>query len=100
MLLRGGATRLSETWKGAHAAAHWDHADHLQDAQRRAPLRAAAALQHRWSPSVGHRVRRGAEPQSTAGLLPKRSEPDQREAAGKLYFTSAARHAFKNTMQL
>lgn len=62
---------------------HWDHAE-LQAAQRGAPVRIAAALQRRWSRSVGLRVRGGAEPQSPARLLPQRSEPDQREAAGKI----------------
>lgn len=62
---------------------HWDHAE-LQAAQRGAPVRIAAALQRRWSRSVGLRIRGGAEPQSPARLLPQRSEPDQREAAGKI----------------
>lgn len=86
--------RLFETGKGPHDAAHRDHAE-LQAAERGAPLRAAAAaLQRHRRPSAGHRVRRAAEPQSPAGLLPKRSEPDQREAAGKLYIrTSSALHA-------
>lgn len=75
-----GGERLFETCKAANDGAHVHRAE-LQSA----PLRTAAALQPRRGPSVGARVRRGrAEPQSPAGLLPEGSEPDQREAAGKI----------------
>lgn len=69
---------------GPHDAVHRDLAE-LQSPQPGAPLRAAAALQRLRSPTDGHRVRGGAEPQSLAGLLPKRSEPDQWETAGKIH---------------
>lgn len=81
------AERLFETARGPHAVAHRDHAE-LQAAQRDAPLRIAAALRRRWSGAAGRRVRGGAEPQSPAGLLPQRSEPDQREAAGKMHLSA------------
>lgn len=62
--------RLLETGKIPNHDALRDHAE-LQAAERNAHLRSAgAALQLHWSPSVGHRVRRGAEPQGPAGLLP------------------------------
>ena len=78
--------------QGTHDAAHRDHPE-LQAAQRGAALRAAAAaLQRRRGRGGGRRVGRGAEPQSAAGLLPQRSEPDQREAAGKIQICDAQKN--------
>lgn len=96
-----GGAAIIRRWDGATAAAtptnaaHRDHAE-LQAAARRAALRRAAAAaaaaaaelrRGRGSGSGAGRlpVRGGAaaQPQSPAGLLPQRSQPDQREAAGK-----------------
>lgn len=79
---------LSREKRATHAAVHRDHAD-LQAADQGAALR-SAAVRRGWSRDVRVGVRRGAEPQSPAGLLPQRSEPNQWEAAGKRISTPTA----------